>query len=65
MKFLKRSRARMIIGIMLSIVVILVIAGVAFMNQPSFGRAPRGERLGRVKSPPTIRMESFIICILL
>ena len=59
MKFLKRSRARMIIGIMLSIVVILVIAGVAFMNQPSFGRAPRGERLERIKKSPHYKDGKF------
>lgn len=39
----------MIVGIIVGIVAVAVIAGFVFVNQPSFGRAPQGERLERIK----------------
>ena len=36
-------------AILLSIVVLLAAAGIAFVNQRSFGRLPRGERLERIR----------------
>jgi len=38
--------------IILGIVIVLVLAVIIFVNQPSFGRTPRGERLERVKASP-------------
>ena len=35
----------MIVGIIVGIVAVAVIVGFVFVNQPSFGRAPQGERL--------------------
>ena len=35
----------MVLWIVLSIVVVIAIVGIVFVNQPSFGRIPRGERL--------------------
>lgn len=59
MKMLKSKRLRMIIGSILAIMVLAVPAGVLFMNQPSFGRTPRGERLERIKRSPHYRDGSF------
>lgn len=42
-----------------SIIVFLAIAGVVFVNQPSFGRTPRGERLERIKKSPNYRNGEF------
>ena len=42
----------MIVGIIVGIVAVAVIAGFVFVNQPSFGRAPQGERLERIKKSP-------------
>ena len=39
----------MIVGIIVGIVAVAVIVGFVFVNQPSFGRAPQGERLERIK----------------
>lgn len=59
MKMLKSKRLRMIIGSILAIMVLAVSAGILFMNQPSFGRTPRGERLERIKRSPHYRDGSF------
>ena len=42
----------MIVGIIVGIVAVAVIVGFVFVNQPSFGRAPQGERLERIKKSP-------------
>ena len=49
----------MIAGIILSIVAVVAIAGFVFINQPSFGRIPRGERLERIKKSPHYRDGEF------
>lgn len=49
----------MIISIIISIVIVLTIAGFAFINQPSFGRLPSGERLERIKQSPHYRNGAF------
>lgn len=49
----------MMIGIVAGIVMIVGIAGFAFMRQPSFGRLPRGERLERIKRSPQYRDGEF------
>jgi len=43
----------------LGIVGVLVVAVVVFINQPSFGRTPKGERLERVKQSPNYRDGKF------
>ncbi len=45
--------------ILCSIILLLVVGGVAFFNQPSFGRTPRGERLARVQQSPNYRDGKF------
>lgn len=59
MKMLKSKRLRMVIGSILAIMVVAVSVGVLFMNQPSFGRTSRGERLERIKRSPHYRDGSF------
>ncbi|MCD7976493.1 MAG: hypothetical protein LUG51_04825, partial [Tannerellaceae bacterium] len=41
---IKRHRMWFVVGI----IIVLVGVGVLFLNQPKFGRAPRGERLERI-----------------
>ena len=41
------------------LVLIVVVAGLVFINQPSFGRLPRGERLERIKRSPQYRDGEF------
>ncbi len=45
--------------ILCSIILLLVVGGVAFFNQPSFGRTPRGERLARIQQSPHYRDGKF------
>ena len=54
-----KPRVRMIIGSILVIIALLVVSVIAFINQPSFGRTPRGERLERVKRSPNYRNGAF------
>ena len=49
----------MILWIVLSIVVMMAIVGIVFVNQPSFGRIPRGERLARIERSPNYRDGAF------
>lgn len=49
----------MIIGIAIGLSVIAGIAAFVFINQPSFGRLPRGERLERIKRSPQYREGEF------
>lgn len=42
----------MIAGIFIGIIIILTAGGCVFLNQPSFGRLPRGERLERIRRSP-------------
>jgi hypothetical protein len=49
----------MIVGIIVGIVAVAVIAGFVFVNQPSFGRAPQGERLERIKKSPHYKDGEF------
>ena len=59
MRLIRNSRKRMLMWIILSIVVIVAIAGIVFMNQPSFGRIPRGERLARIERSPNYQNGAF------
>ena len=59
MRIFKKIRARMIIGSIISIAALLTVAVALFINQPSFGRTPRGERLERVKQSPNYRNGAF------
>ena len=49
----------MIVGIIVGIVAVAVIVGFVFVNQPSFGRAPQGERLERIKKSPHYKDGDF------
>ena len=50
---------RRMIAILLSIVALIAVAGVVFVNQRSFGRLPRGERLERIRRSPNYRDGAF------
>lgn len=47
------------ISIISVIVLVPVIIGILFINQPSFGRMPRGERLERIKKSPHYKDGEF------
>lgn len=49
----------MIIGCILAIMALLAVSVFVFINQPSFGRTPRGERLERVQKSPNYRNGAF------
>ncbi|MCD8183966.1 MAG: MBL fold metallo-hydrolase [Bacteroides sp.] len=49
----------MIVGIIIAIVVVVTIAVIAFVNQPRFGRLPRGERLERIEKSPHYKDGKF------
>ena len=51
----KKFKARMIVGCILAVIALLAVSVVVFINQPSFGRTPRGERLERVMKSPNYR----------
>ena len=59
MNLIKKSKWRMIAGIIIGILIVLGVAGIAFVNQPSFGRLPKGERLERIKRSPQYRDGAF------
>lgn len=59
MNILKSKMLRMIIGSVVAIIVIAVVGILLFINQPSFGRAPRGERLERIMRSPHYRDGAF------
>lgn len=46
-------------AIIIGVIIVLALSGVIFVNQPDFGRLPRGERLERVKRSPHYRDGSF------
>lgn len=52
MNLIKKSKWRMVAGIIIGILIVLGVAGIAFVNQPSFGRLPKGERLEKIKRSP-------------
>lgn len=47
------------VGIILAVVAIVCFSVYLFMNQPSFGRLPQGERLERIKRSPHYRNGRF------
>jgi len=59
MKSKKKRKGRRIMLVTLSIIMILVVASVIFLNQPNFGRIPQGERLERIKESPNYRDGRF------
>lgn len=59
MRIIKKFRTRMIIGSILGIALLLAVTIFVFINQPSFGRTPRGERLERIKQSPNYRNGEF------
>ena len=54
----KKFRTRMIVGCILAVIALLAVSVVVFINQPSFGRTPRGERLERVMKSPNYRNDT-------
>ena len=56
---MKRKRIMTWLISILSIVALLAIAGVIFINLPQFGRAPSGHRLERIRKSPNYRDGQF------
>lgn len=56
---MNHKRKPMISGIIIGILAVLLLAGIAFVNQPSFGRLPRGERLERIERSPHYQEGEF------
>lgn len=46
-------------GILIAVIAVICISVFAFINQPSFGRLPQGERLERIKRSPHYRDGQF------
>lgn len=59
MRIFKLFKRHMIIGSILAIIVLLALSVILFINQPSFGRTPRGARLERVQQSPNYRNGAF------
>lgn len=59
MKLLRKSKINMVIGIIASVLVIMTVTGIIFVNQPRFGRVPKGERLERIKKSPHYKDGQF------
>lgn len=55
----KKFKARMIVGCILAVIALLAVSVIVFINQASFGRTPRGERLERVMKSPNYRNGEF------
>jgi L-ascorbate metabolism protein UlaG (beta-lactamase superfamily) len=53
------SRTKKACMIVLTVFIVLAIGIAAFVNQPSFGRNPQGERLARVKKSPNYKNGQF------
>jgi len=58
MKFDKRKRKK-VMWIGFSVIASFTIGVIIFINQPCFGRTPKGERLERIKSSPNYRDNRF------
>ncbi len=54
-----KLRTRKIMGILLAIVVAAALTAALLLNQKSFGRLPRGERLERIRRSPNYRDGQF------
>lgn len=54
-----KKRKHMAAIIIISIVVALAVGVILFLNQPSFGRLPRGERLERIRRSPNYKDGEF------
>jgi len=54
----KKKKSRMV-WIILSVLAVLMVSVIVFLNQPKFGRLPRGERLERIKNSPNYRDGKF------
>ncbi|WP_114790203.1 MBL fold metallo-hydrolase [Niabella yanshanensis] len=59
MKISLKKKLRKIMWVLLSAIVIIIAAVMIFINQKSFGKAPSGERLERIKKSPNYRDGTF------
>lgn len=59
MKLTKKKKLSRMLWIILSVILLLIIAGVVFINQPQFGKNPGVERLERIKNSPHYRDGEF------
>lgn len=59
MKQKTKTRLKKTMLIAISIIGILIISGIIFLNLPRFGKTPSGDRLERVKSSPNYREGKF------
>lgn len=49
----------MVISVVLAVIIVLFALVCLFLNQPSFGRLPRGERLVRIERSPNFKDGEF------
>ena len=49
----------MVILVVLAVIIVLFALVCLFLNQPSFGRLPRGERLVRIERSPNFKDGEF------
>lgn len=59
MRLIKKRKKHMVISIILGVVLVVGAAVLVLMNQASFGRLPRGERLERINRSPQYRKGEF------
>ena len=55
-----RKKMIKILLVILCVVAVAIVAVVLFLQTPSFGRLPRGERLERIKRSPNFRDGSSV-----
>ena len=55
----RKFRGCMIIVYTLAVIVLLAVTALIFVNQPSFGKTPRGERLERIKKSSNYKHGEF------
>lgn len=55
----KLKKRYLVMWIIFAVILLLAIVTVIFINQPSFGRTPKGERLERVQNSPNYRDGKF------
>ncbi len=56
---MRKRRIMTVIYIILGMIIVACVATVLFINQPSFGRLPQGERLERIKQSPNFHNGQF------
>ncbi len=56
---MKKTKTKRVIMILISLIVLLSIAGYVFMQHPSFGKNPSGDRLSKIEKSPNYKNGKF------